>query len=225
MRSPGALQRVCASSGRRIRHAAACRRRRVACHPPPARPVPLGTAHRRPRRPLVRRELRTTPAVVPAQELRRGRTAPRIRRALNPPDSSPLFLEWGRPCLGMTLTSLLVLPRESTARPQLFASLIVPRCDHQLTEAAVWRPTGTPVSVDYLLLERINGDDVRKIFPSSNVQIGTLVCRARGRLWHATVHGLAAWLLQPRRSSSVCVVHVGQRFSAASTKRRCAVPC
>ena len=220
MRSAGASQRVCAPSARRIRHAASCRRSRVACHPPA---VPLGAAHRRPRR-LVTRELPTTPA-VPAQEMRRGRTVHRIRPALNPPDSSPLFSESARPCLGMTRLSLLVLPRESTARPQLFASLDVTRCDHELTEAAVWRPPGTPVSVDYLLLERINGDDVRKIFPSSNVQIGTLVCRARGRLWHATAHVLTAWLPQRRRSSSACVVHVGQRSLAASTKRRCAVPC
>ena len=47
------------------------------------------------------------------------------------------------------------------------------RCDHDLTDAAVWRPAGTRVSVDYLLLENVSGDEVRKIFPSSNVQIGT----------------------------------------------------
>jgi hypothetical protein len=154
-------------------------------------------------------------------------------RTYRPPDPSctepagfkPFVLGVGPSLFGYDAHIAACASRESTARPQLFASLIVPRCDHELTEAAVWRPTGTPVSVDYLLLERINGDDVRKIFPSSNVQIGTLVCRARGRLWHATVHGLAARRLQPRRSSSVCVVHVGQRFSAASTKRRCAVPC
>ena len=167
----------------------------------------------------------TTPA-APSQELRRARTKLRIPRPLNPQDSGLMFSEWAQPCLGITRASLLAL-RDSQQRPcSLFSRrLFVTRCDHELTEAAVWRPSGTPTSVDYLFLERIKGDDVRKTFPSSSVQIGTLVGRTRGRLLHPIAPVLTAWLPQRRRSSSVYVVHVGQRFSAASTKRRCAVPC
>lgn len=60
------------------------------------------------------------------------------------------------------------------SRPTRAGAAVSHRIDDYLTGAAVFRPIGSPTSVDFLFLEEISGEDLRTTFATSFVTVGTL---------------------------------------------------